>query len=660
MWARAQRSWKGSRMSVIQHLWRSRRVRVAGAVDQIAVDRPADLAAIYQEYWDLVYRRCLATLGDEQAAEDATQDVFLLALANFDQVHHDIVRGLLEMARSISYERRRRPAREVCLPNPPHLNGNSEDPADIAERHGELTAVWSGLSRVERRYVADKFAGFSFEEIAKRNRRKLGTVSSNLYRAREHARSLRGAPALLGLAGWRRLTALSHRARNAAHSSATTAGAQPVGAFTLSVTLAGLIAGAAPALTALPATGGVAALPATAAPRALAGSDAAAVPAAARGGIAVAAPGNEVAEADQPGASAHRSGGAVGLPAPASSETPEDTTIDTATPSPNYEQDHTIVALGYGRSCACNVLLRSTDGGATWQARTGAPTGDQIALPPAYPQDARIFVGSSFGASSTSDWWAPSFDSAFQPLPVAAGPIALPAGFDAGDPRVIASTPSGVWSFNMDTQVLQPLVVETKGAAKPALATPLGSIESGVLAMTSSQALTPGTAERAANASNGETLWDCPPGKACTPSAEVPLSTGGQLAAAPDYTAAPVLVAYTQTAALLSSDGGKSFTRLPLQDGTTSFSLVALGGTGRGPSMWIVARRGSGVVLEFAPSLGGVWHEVDQGLPQITTAPGRVVTLGRNRAMYLASGGGFVCTDDGGAHWASRCPATMR
>ncbi len=544
-------------MSVIEHLWRGRRVRVAGAVDQVAVDCPDDLAAIYQRYWDLVYRRCLATLGDEQAAEDATQDVFLHALANFDQVQHDIVRGLLEIARSISYERRRRPAREVFLPNPPHLNGNAEDPADIAERHGELTAVWSGLSRVERRYVADKFAGFSFEEIAKRNRRKLGTVSSNLYRAREHASSLRSAPALLGLAGWRRFTALTHRARTAAHSSATAAGAQPVGAFTLSVTLAGLIAGTTPAVASLPATGGVASRPATAAPRALAGSDAGAERVAAGGGIAVAAPGNEVADAAQLGASAHRSGGAVGLPAPASSETPEDTTIDTATPSPNYERDHTIVALGYGRSCACNVLLRSTDGGATWQARTGAPTGDQIALPPAYPQDARIFVGSSFGATSTSDWWAPSFDSAFRPLPVAAGPIALPAGFDAGDPRVIASTPSGVWSFNMDTQVLDPLVVETNGAAKPALATPLGSIESGVLAMTSSQAVTPGTAVRAATASDDATLWDCPPGKACSPGAEVPLKPGARLAAAPDYGAAPILVAYNGPVAMTSSDGGR-------------------------------------------------------------------------------------------------------
>src|SRR5258706_12601414 len=110
--------WEGFDMSVIQHLWRGRRVRVAGALDQVAVDRPDDMAAIYQQYWELVYKRCLATLGNEQAAEDATQDVFLLALSNFEQVQHDVVRGLLDIARTISYERRRRPAREVSLADP--------------------------------------------------------------------------------------------------------------------------------------------------------------------------------------------------------------------------------------------------------------------------------------------------------------------------------------------------------------------------------------------------------------------------------------------------------------------------------------------------------------------------------------------------------------
>src|SRR5260221_4289969 len=122
-------------MKAIQDLWR-RRVRVTGVVEQVAVGSPDEMAAIYEDYGRLVHRRCLATLGDEQAAEDATQDVFLLALSNFEQIQHDVVRGLLDIARTISYERRRRPAREVSLADPgQHRNGSgADDPAEIAER----------------------------------------------------------------------------------------------------------------------------------------------------------------------------------------------------------------------------------------------------------------------------------------------------------------------------------------------------------------------------------------------------------------------------------------------------------------------------------------------------------------------------------------------
>lgn len=645
-------------MSVIQHLWRGRRVRVAGAVEQVRVDRPDDLAAIYQEYWDLVYRRCLATLGDELAAEDATQDVFLHALDNFEQVQDDIVRGLLDMARTISYERRRRPAREVSLPNPPHRNGHHDDPAEIAERHGVLTAVWSGLSPVERRYVADKFAGFSFEEIAKRNRRKLGTVSSNLFRAREHARNLRGStlPAVLGVAGWRRLTDLLHRTRNAAHSSAAAAGAQPVGALTLSLTLAGLIAGVVPAATAASATSpSSTARPMAVVPPTQVPADASAGAVSQAGGIAAAAPGATVGYASGPQGRSPRSPSLLPTSAAASSETPEDTVIYTAAPSPNYSSDHTIIALGYGNSCTCNVLLRSTDGGATWDSRRGAPDGNQIVLPPSFPRDPRVFIGNSSGATGARDWWAQSFDDSFAPLPVPAGSMALPAGYDEGDSRVVVSTASGVWSYDTSTQVVQPLVVETRPGVIPALATPLGAVRSGVLAMTSSQAVTPGTAGRIAAANPALTLWQCSPDTSCSTSSTVPLSFSASLSTAPDYATDPVLAAYQRTQALISTDGGQTFTGLPFQDGTTAIASLALGA---GPSLWVVGWRGTAVTLEFSPSVSGTWHEVDHGLPQITAQPGLVVPLGTRSAMVLSGNGGFVCTNDAGGHWASRCPAT--
>jgi RNA polymerase sigma factor (sigma-70 family) len=647
-------------MSVIQHLWRGRRVRVAGALDQVAVDCPDDMAAIYQQYWELVYRRCLATLGDEQAAEDATQDVFLLALDNFEQVQHDIVRGLLDIARSISYERRRRPAREVSLADPPrHLNGG-DDPAEIAERHGVLDAVWSGLSPVERRYVADKFAGFSFEEIARRNRRKLGTVSSNLFRAREHARSLRGPtlPAVLGVAGWRRLTDLARRARNTAHSTSTAAAAQPVQTLTISLTLAGLLVGVTPAVSSgVVAGAGSTAQPSAAVPPTQSDLSAGA-PASRVNGIAASAPGSPVAYAPAPGS--EKRGGAAGLPLPsaASSETPEDTVIYTATPSPNYDSDHTIVGLGHGDSCACNVLMRSTDGGATWTFREGAPGGDELVLPPDYPRDGSIFIGhASSPAPGSSNWWAKDFGAAFSPLAGPPGSIALSAAFDSGDPRILISTTSGVWSYNVGTLVLQPLVVEPRKGVTPALATPLGSLSTGVFAMTSSQAVTPDTIGNAVTPSNGMTLWACPPGRSCTDVASVPVLPGSSLALSPGYLADSTLIAYALDKAMLSQDGGGSFSPLSLPPGTSSFAAVALAPGADAPSLWVLAQRGTAAALEFAPRPGGSWHEVDDGLAQITSHGGRIVPLDAHRVVFLSMGGGFVCTVDDGGTWSPRCPA---
>jgi len=640
-------------MSVIQHLWRGRRVRVAGAVEQVAVDCPDDLAAIYRDYWDLVYRRCLATLGDDHAAQDATQDVFLMALSNFEEVQHDIVRGLLDMARTISYERRRRPAREVMLPNPPYTNGHADDPAEIAERHGVLDAIWSGLSPVERRYVADKFAGFSFEEIAKRNRRKLGTVSSNLFRAREHARNLRGStlPALLGAAGWRRLTDLCRRARTTAHSSAVSAGAQPVQALTISLTVVGLLAVGSPAAGAGVAGGATRPLAVTP-PMQLDTGDPAAV--AQADGIAAAAA-QPVGYAAAPSAGTHGGATALPLPASATSETPEDTVIYTATPSPNYENDHTILAIGRGKSCACPVLLRSLDGGATWTASSGVPQGDEIVLPPAYPRDPRIFIGYQYESPGINDWWAPSFDQPFQPLLGPAGALALPAGFDSGDQRVIVSAANGVWSENLTTGLVEPLLVETPPSSSTAVATPLGA--TGVLAMTDSAAVATG-APPTATTPTGLTLWACPLSQPCQAQGEVPMTLANGMVTSPAFATDHTLAVFGPASVMASTDGGRSFTPMSVPAATSSILMVALGfGDQATASTWLVVEHGSTFSLDFATTVHGGWHDVSDGLAQITSAGGRVIPLAPHSALFLSGNGGLLCTSNDGETWAPRCSA---
>ena len=646
-------------MQVIHHLWKGRRVRVAGVLEQIAIECPDDLAAIYRDHWELVYKRCYATLQDHEAALDATQDVFLQGLNSFDQIRHDVLRGLLDLARTISYERKRRPTREVALAEPLHANGRGDDPAEIAERHRVLDAVWAGLSPVERRYVADKFAGFSFEEIAQRNRRALGTVSSNLARAREHARRMREPllPTALGLALWRKLTDASRRARNVVQDGSVAAAAQPVGSLTVSLTLAGLIAGAVPAMSGVAQPARAVASASGVAP----GLDIA--PGTMQAGEIV---GQTVhattATAQTPGGGGRSAGPALPNLLPsgsASSETPEDTRITSATPSPNYDQDHTIVALGYGHRCACPDVLMSTDGGATWVAAQGPPGGDQIVLSPTFPADPTIYVGYSNGGggSKVSDYSAKAFGQRFTPMAGApTGALTPAAGFDRGDDRIVISNATGAWSYDADTAAVTPLLIET-ASIPPSVATPFHAVDSGVIVMTTAQALSPGEVHTDVPTSNGEVLWACPPARPCTRISSVSLPSGAQIVASPSFSADRTVLAYGNGQLLASSDAGTSFTALGLPSPNLAPTFLDVAASAGGVALWATIPQGSHWALIAKPGLGSAWREVDGSNATITDMGGRVVVADAQRVLFLLAQGGLLCSVNGGVTWGARCPA---
>ncbi|HXA29072.1 MAG TPA: hypothetical protein VN193_10050, partial [Candidatus Angelobacter sp.] len=171
-------------------------------------------------------------------------------------------------------------------------------------------------------------------------------------------------------------------------------------------------------------------------------------------------------------------------------------------------------------------------------------------------------------------------------------------------------------------------------------------------------AVAPGDAGVPANANGGGmTLWTCPPASPCHASAPVPVQAGASLAVAPDFAERPILVAYQPAQAVVSNDGGRSFSTMRLPDGTSQVTWIALASNDQATSRWLVGRRGQNTILEFSPSLDGTWHQVDYGLPQITASGGRVVPIGGHRALYLSDRGGFVCTNDDGGHWQPRCPA---
>jgi len=647
-------------MQVIHQLWKGRRVRVAGVLDQVAVDCPDDLAGVYQKYWELVYRRCYATLQDHEAACDAAQDVFVQALHSFEDIQNDVVRGLVDLARTISYERKRRPSREVVLAEPPRNGHSHDDPAEIAESLRLLASVWSGLSAVERRYLADKFAGFSFEEIAQRNRRALGTVSSNLARAREHARRMREPmlPGVLGLAAWRRLTDASRRARTLASETSLAAATQPVGAFTVSLTVAGLIAGAVPAASAGMGMATATRSHLTLAAASLPGVDAGAAMAGSLVGQQI----HVSAQSAAPGsAPSHAGGGLLRLPGSgnASAETPEDVQISTATASPSYSRDHTIIALGYGATCGCNVLLRSTDGGATWQSAPGPVHGDQVVLPPAYPDDPAIYVGySSTTTSGFSNYWTPRFGTAFTQLShLPPGAITLPAGFDAGDRRIIAVTATGVWAAAPSgSNAAQPLLLDASGAA-PSAVTAWGAPAVGVMVLTSSQAVGAGNSALAVSTSSDDVLWACPPAQSCAQVTRISLPPGAHLVASPAFAADRTVVAYQLGALDVSVDAGRSFGAIGLPWTGASVNGLALTPSSSGPAVWAVMARGTGWALMTKPSPSAPWLEADGGNSAITSSGGQLVVIDAQRLLFLPAQGGLLCSVNRGVTWEARCPS---
>jgi DNA-directed RNA polymerase specialized sigma24 family protein len=647
---------KGIRMAMAQHLWKGRRVRVAGVLEQVAVRRPEELAEIYGEYFDLVYRRCHATLQDREAALDATQDVFVQALNSFEQVRHDIVRELLDLARTLSYERRRRPAREVPAANP-CASARAEDPAEIAERHGVLDAVWSGLSPTERRYVADKFAGYSFEEIARRNRRALGTVSSNLDRAYKHARRMRQPmlPGLLGLLGWRRLHDLGRRARAAATSPYASLAAQPVQSLTLTVAIAGMLGGVGAAAT-LPHAPGPTAPVMAAQPS----TDHDALQVAGAGPLASGGGGTPIAYSSGSNAAPRTGGSLLALPlgGSAESETPEDSTIFTVTPSPHYAQDHTLVALGTGHSCNCQVIMRSTDGGATWHTAPGPKTGTQIVLPPNYPNDSRIYVGDGNGFSAGGIYWTARWGDTFSPIAgVPAGTLAVSSGFDSGDPRLFVASTQGLLSYDTSSGIVNTLIVNPLGGAQAAVGTAWGAPQTGIFALTNSKAFSPSAPTDSATAPQGTSVWICPPGGMCHRTATIVNAVMWQLSVSRNFAVDHTLSIDSGTQFLVSRDAGRTFSAVATPAAVNGGELTVDSDGSASVVLWLVAQlRSQTWTILRSGTVGQTWSGTTSNAA-LASRGGALVPVSVDRTIVELPQGGLLCSVNNGASWATRCPA---
>jgi RNA polymerase sigma-70 factor (ECF subfamily) len=154
-------------------------------------------APLYDRYVDDVYRYCLHRLGTKEAAEDATAQVFVKALAALPGYREDAPSfrsWLFAIAHNavVDAHRQRRPETDLeevlARPDP------GPGPAEAAEAADELRLLRSLLARLtedQRALIELRLAGLSDAEIAAATGRNRKAVNAAQYRALQRLRALR-------------------------------------------------------------------------------------------------------------------------------------------------------------------------------------------------------------------------------------------------------------------------------------------------------------------------------------------------------------------------------------------------------------------------------------------------------------------------------------
>ncbi len=407
-------------------------------------------ATLYDRYRPTLHAICLRKLRDPALAEDVVQDTFVRAYACLDRF--DSSRRMLPWLVAIAARRcvdiqrrngRTQPSDDVEA-SAPNLDG--EDPTFGAVLAGEdrrrLERALRRLHPRQRRaLLLYALEGWTYAEIASAEGISVSSTRSLLFHARENLRRACRRGGLLGTL-LLPVDAFRDRLRRIGGSIRARTGSmfEPLSAAVAPVTSS--IAAVVLSLTAL-------------------ASPASSVAAVSRGEV-----GRSPAFSVTSGGSPSKTFGAAAAPKasgprgftealldPTKGATPEDTQFTSIAPSPNYEQDHTLVAAGRV-PCPqtwCSVLFVSRDGGQTWVRRaTNDFHGHTVLLPPSYPADPRMFAMGPSGLQASTDGGR-SFDVV---LPIQ-GDAAISPLFDRADPRILIGA-SVVTEYWADSELAKP------------------------------------------------------------------------------------------------------------------------------------------------------------------------------------------------------------
>lgn len=596
----------------------------------------AEFADIYRRTYAPLVQHCRTRLRAGDDAEDIAQAALVKAWSSWDRFEpgRPFWPWVVTIARRMAIDTYRRSARQDMLGAA--LRDEDYDvlaPEDVVAQKADAALALAALRRLrpqEQRLIGLRdLEGWSYDQLAEFEGEPVDLVRRQTHRARVALRAsyLRVSQRMAGLAGvgWisrtrRRFLSWGSRVPTSTMTAATAydSGVQALSGLAV---LALALTAVSPAVVDRPA------------PRA---SDA--------GQLAVSAPAvtgdvTAAAAATAPPPSARPATlQALGLDKTA---VPEDAAFDSFTPA---DDGRTVFAAGSGNgtcgAARCQALFVSRDAGATWsRLPADGYTGGTVMIPPAYPADSRIFVGSPFGLQLSTDG-----GETFLNISTVGGPMAMSPDFSDGDPRILIGGAPG-WVYDDRDKSVQPL---TSAALPPSLSRTFAFSPT----FRADRRMLVGGTTSPLGGADVSTVALCD-GAGCTSIANLDALSGApELLVSDNYASDGLVFAWRPNGLYRSADGGRSFSRVPLPADAMVSGIVSAGP--RGFLLTMVPRFQSSVEGGLFSSPDGLaWRRVS-GLPAGISA----ARWSSDRLLVgpsWTSGGGLRCSTDGGSTWRTRC-----
>jgi hypothetical protein len=315
-------------------------------------------------------------------------------------------------------------------------------------------------------------------------------------------------------------------------------------------------------------------------------------------------------------------------------------------PSPDYSNDHTILASGavlYGCSGSCFAIYRTTDSGHSWQHMSSQGfSGGRLLLSPHFPDDHIVFAVNASGVQESDNSGA-----SFRPIVPTVTVAALAPDSPSGAPRLLLGN--------------QPLAWYSGGTFQPGPVLPVALTDVSDVAFGAAGAILVSGIEQDPLASTGgdSVIVRCAPG--CAVTAAYP-GEAGMTFAEPPSPADHSVAAFNKQRVSASSDGGQTFTTQRLQLSGIPLSVAPFPGYAQNRSLllgWSGANGAFGIGVSH--DAGASVQQVSlSGLPTgFSLSALRVAPDGRWFATLTtpdAQGDfGIRCSTDQGATWAHAC-----